>query len=141
MPVAHELTGLAAAGAPSGPEDHVVEAQLEVAQQVLTGDAALAGGLLVHVAELLLQDPVDPAGLLLLAQLGQVLGALAHTVAAVLAGRVGAAVPVGDRLGDRALERVAALAFQEQLGPLAPAQAADGTGVSSHGRGSSSSLT
>src|ERR1700722_5297615 len=137
--VAYELAGPAAAGAPAGPEDDVVEAELQVAQQVLTGDATLAVGLLVHVAELLLQDPVDAARLLLLAQLGQVLGALAHAVAAVLAGWVGAAVPVGDRLGDRALERVTALALQEQLGPLAPAQAADGTGVSSHGVGSSSS--
>jgi hypothetical protein len=37
--VAHELAGLGPAGAPAGPEDHVVEAQLEVAQQVLAGDA------------------------------------------------------------------------------------------------------
>jgi hypothetical protein len=135
--VADELAGLAAAGAPAGPEDHVVEAQLEVAQQVLAGDAGLAAGLLVEVAELLLQEPVDAAGLLLLAQLGQVLRALAHAVAAVLAGRVGAAVAVGHRLGDGALERVAALALQEQLGPLTPAEAADGSGVSSHRNSSS----
>src|ERR1700722_12116054 len=64
VPVPHELAGLAPAGSPARPEDHVVEPQLEFAQQVLTGDAALAGGLLVHVAELLLQNPVNPARLL-----------------------------------------------------------------------------
>src|SRR5580693_5382560 len=132
VPVADELARLAAAGSPSGPEDHVVEAQLEVAQQVLAGDAGLAARLLVEVAELLLQEPVDPPGLLLLAQLGQVLRALPHAVTAVLTGRVGAAVPVGHRLGDGALERVAALALQEQLRPLAPAETADGSGVSGH---------
>src|SRR5580658_5945114 len=130
--VAHELAGLAAAGSPAGPEDHVVEAHLEHPQQVLAGDAGLAVRLLVEVAELLLQDPVDAAGLLLLAQLGEVLGSLAHAVPAVLAGRVGAAVAVRHGLGDRALERVAALALQEQLRPLAPALPADRTDVSSH---------
>ena len=74
--VAHELAGLGAAGAPAGAEDDVVEAQLEHAQQVLAGDALLAVGLLVEVAELLLEQAVDAAGLLLLAQLEQVLGAL-----------------------------------------------------------------
>ena len=132
VPVADELAGLAAAGAPSSPEDDVVEAQFEVAQEVLAGDAGLATRLLVEIAELLLQKAVDPACLLLFAELGQVLRPLPHAVTPVLAGRVGAAVTIRHRLGDGALERVAALAFQEQLGPLAPAETADGSGVSRH---------
>src|ERR1700722_15032765 len=130
--VAGEMGRLAAAAPPPGPEDDVVQPQLEIAQQVLAGDAGLAARLLVEVTELLLQEPVDPPGLLLLPQLGQVFGALPHAVTAVLAGRVGAAVAVGHRLGDGALQRVAALALQEQLGPLTPAETADGSGVSSH---------
>ena len=75
--VADQLAGLGPAGAPAGPEDDVVEAQLEHAEQVLAGDALLAVGLFVEVAELLLEHAVDAAGLLLLTQLGQVLGTLA----------------------------------------------------------------
>ena len=41
--VADELAGLGPAGAPAGPEDHVVEAQLEHPQQVLAGDARAGG--------------------------------------------------------------------------------------------------
>ena len=90
--VADELAGLGPAGAPAGAVDDVVEAQLEQAQQVLTGDARLAVGLLVEVAELLLDEAVDAAGLLLLVQLREVLGALLAAGAAVLAraGRGGA---------------------------------------------------
>ncbi len=65
MAVAHELTGLRPAGAPVGPEDDVVEAQFQHAQKVFAGDPLLAVGLFVVVAELLLQDAVDAAGLLL----------------------------------------------------------------------------
>ena len=90
--VAHELAGLGPAGPPAGPEGHVVETQLEHAEQVLAGDARGPAGLHVEVVELLLEQAVDPAGLLLLPQLGQVLRALAHAVATVLARRVGAAV-------------------------------------------------
>src|SRR5439155_2617246 len=74
--VAHELAGLSAAGAPAGPEGDVVEPGLEQAQQVLTRDARLAVGLLVQIAELLLHQAIDAAGLLLLADLRQVLGSL-----------------------------------------------------------------
>ena len=111
--MADELPGLAPARPPTGAEHHVVQPELEVAQQVLTGDARLTVGLLVEVAELLLEQPIDPARLLLLAQLGQVLGALSHPVAAMFPRGIGAAVPIGDRLGHRALERVATLALQE----------------------------
>ena len=125
MAVAHELAGLRAAGAPAGAEGDVVEAGLEQAQQVLTGDALLAGRLLVEVAELLLHEAVDAAGLLLLAQLGEVLRALLAAGAAVVAGRVGPAL-------DRALHRVALGALEVELHALAPAEPADGTGVASH---------
>ena len=89
-------------------------------------------GFLVKVAELLLQDSVDTACLLLLTELGQVLGALPHPVTAVLAGRVRPGVAVGYGFRDGALERIATLALQKELGSLAPAQAAYGSGVSSH---------
>src|ERR1019366_1381929 len=107
-----------AAGPPPGPEGHVVEPQLEHDQQVLTGDARSPAGLDVEVVELLLEQAVDAAGLLLLAELAEVLRPLPHAVAPVLAGRVGPAVAVGDRLGDGALHRVAAFALQEELGAL-----------------------
>ena len=62
--------------APPGAEGDVVEAQLEHLEQVLAGDARAAVGLVVDAAELLLHEAVDAAGLLLLAELQQVLGAL-----------------------------------------------------------------
>src|SRR4029079_7025847 len=107
VPVADELPGLVAAGREVGAEHHVVEAQLEHAQQVLTRDAALARRLAVQVPELLLHQAVDATGLLLLAQLEEVL-AVADAAAAVLAGRVRLAL-------HRALHRVALLALEEQL--------------------------
>src|SRR5579884_3423062 len=125
VPVADELAGLGPAGAPAGTEGGVVEAQLEHAQQVLAGDAGLAGRLLVEVGELLLKQAVDAAGLLLLPQLDQVLRALAHAVPPVLARGVGPAL-------DRALHRVALGALQVQLHLLPPAEPADRTGVASH---------
>src|SRR5207245_767807 len=103
--VPHELAGLVAARCETGAEDDVVDAQLEHAEQVLSGDALLAGGLGVEVAELLLEEPVDAAGLLLLAELEQVL-ALADPTTAVLTGRI--RTPL-----DRAANRVALRALQE----------------------------
>ncbi len=50
--------------------------RLEQAEQVLAGDALLAVRLVVDLAELLLHEAVDAAGLLLLAQLDEVLGAV-----------------------------------------------------------------
>src|SRR5204863_6314315 len=97
--VPDELAGLGAAGTPAGAEGDVVEPGLEEPQQVLTGDALLAGGLLVEVGELLLHEAVDAAGLLLLAQLGEVLGALLAAGPAVIAGRVGPALDGALRVG------------------------------------------
>src|SRR5262249_36880396 len=117
------LAGLGRAGPPAGPVGHVVEPQLEHAQEVLSRDPGLVGGLLVEVDELLLEHAVDAAGLLLLAELGEVLGSLADAVAPVLTRWVGPAL-------DRALHRVALGPLEEQLHLLPAAQAADGAGVS-----------
>src|SRR3989337_1117494 len=75
-------------GGEPGAVDDVGEAALEQLQQVVTGLAGAAGGLGVVVVELLLEDAVGVAGLLLLPQLEEVL-ALLDAAAAVLAGRVG----------------------------------------------------
>src|ERR1035437_1246504 len=88
--VANELTRLGARGAPSGAVRHVVETGLEELQQIRTGHAGATVGLFVEVAELFFLDAVDAPGLLLLAQLGQVLRALALTAATVHTGRNGA---------------------------------------------------
>ena len=111
--VADQLARLPARGSEAETHEHVVEPPLEQPQQVLAGDARLAGGLLVVAAELLLEQLVVAPGLLLLAQLLPVLR-LAHAPAPVLAGRVGAAL-------DAALLGQAALALEEQLLALAAA--------------------
>ena len=122
--VAHELTRLAAARRERGAEHDVVEAQLEQAQQVLTGDAGLLVRLGVDELELLLEQAVDTTALLLLAQLEQVL-AVADATAAVLAGRV--RTPL-----DRATHRVALRALEEQLHALAPTQPAHRARITRH---------
>src|SRR5690606_13096165 len=75
-PVVDELAGLGAGARPAGPEDDVVEALLEHAEQVLARHALLAVGLGVEVGELLLEEAVDVLGLLLLRELQRVLGGL-----------------------------------------------------------------
>src|SRR5207249_3361998 len=106
------------------PVDDVVQPRLEHPQQRLAGDARALGGLGVVRAELLLEQAVEAARLLLLAQLEQVLGLL-DPAAAVLARRVAAAL-------DRALLGQAALALQEQLHALAAALLALGRAVTRH---------
>src|SRR3954452_5622511 len=122
--VADQLTRLAPRGGEAEAHEDVVEARLEQAQQVLAGDALLAGGLVVVGAELLLQHLVVAARLLLLAQLQPVLG-LAHTTAAMLARRVGATL-------DPALVGEATLALEEELLPLATALLALRSGIAGH---------
>src|SRR3954452_16302515 len=124
VPVPDQLAGLAARGGEAEAHEHVVEAALEDAQQVLAGDALLAGSLLVVVAELLLEDAVVAARLLLLPQLDAVLGLLLAP-AAVIAGRIGAAL-------DAALVGQAALALEEQLLPLTAALLALGRVIACH---------
>src|SRR5205085_7841886 len=116
VPVPHELARLRARGGEAEPVDDVVEARLEHPQQVLARDAGALGGLRVVGAELVLEQAVVAARLLLLAQLEQILGLL-DAPAAVLARRLAAAL-------DRALLRQAALPLQEELHALPAADAA-----------------
>ena len=119
-----ELAGLVPAHRQTTPVDHVVEPQLEELQQAGTGDALGARRLLVVAAELLLENAVDATGLLLLAELNEVL-ALLDPSPAVLTGRVGAAL-------DGALRPHAPRALQEELHPLSAAEPADWPGVPCH---------
>src|SRR5262245_13113987 len=106
MAVPDELAGLVAARREPGAEHGVVDAQLERAHEVLTGDARLTVRLRVERTELLLEQAVDAARLLLLAQLQQVL-AVSHATAAVHARRV--RTPL-----DRAAHGLALGALEEQ---------------------------
>lgn len=89
MAVADQLAGLTTGPGDAGAVHDVVQAGFEDAQQLVTGLAGATVGFLVVLAELLFQDAVGEAGLLLLLQLEQVF-ALLDPRAAVLAGRVGA---------------------------------------------------
>src|SRR3954470_502778 len=111
--VPDELPGLGPRGGEAEAGHDVVEPRLEDAQQVLAGDPGLARSLLVVQTELVLEHAVVAAGLLLLAQLEQVLALLDPTTA-VLARRIAAAL-------DGALLGEAALALEEELDPLAAA--------------------
>src|SRR6476646_10466500 len=71
-----QLAGVAAGAGEAGAVDDVVQAALEQLEQVVTGLALPARGLGVVVVELLLQHAVGEAGLLLLAQLEEVLALL-----------------------------------------------------------------
>ena len=122
--MAHELARLRARAGEAEPVDDVVEPRLEHPQQVLARGAEAAGRLLVRRAELLLEQAVVAARLLLLAELEQVL-ALLDAPAAVLARRIAAAL-------DRALLGEAALALEEELDALAAAQAALGAEIAGH---------
>ncbi len=73
MAVDDQLAGLAPGGREAGPVDDVVETRLEDDQQVVTGLAGEALGLLVVATELLLEHAVGVASLLLLLELQQVL--------------------------------------------------------------------
>src|SRR6267142_2636451 len=86
-----------------------VDTRPEHPQQLLARNARAARSLLVVAAELLLEQPVVAARLLLLAQLQQVL-ALLDTATAVLTRRIRATL-------DRALLGETALALEEQLHP------------------------
>src|SRR5262249_2913158 len=122
--VTDELARLRARGGEAEAVDNVVETRLEHPEQLLAGDAGSFGGLRVIGAELLLEQAVVAARLLLLAQLQQVL-ALLDPAAAVLARRIGAAL-------DGALLGQAALALQEELHALAAADTALGAEVAGH---------
>ena len=122
--VAHELARLRARRREAEAVHDVVEARLEHAQELLAGDAGAPRRLLVVRAELLLEQAVVAARLLLLAQLQEVL-ALLDAAAAVLTRRIRAAL-------DRALLGQAALALQEELQAFATADAALRAEISRH---------
>src|SRR4051812_14453457 len=122
--VADELPRLGPRAGEAEAVDDVVETRLEHAQQVLARSAGAARRLLVRVAELLLEQPVVAARLLLLAQLQQVL-ALLDPAAAVLSRRVRAPL-------DRALLGQAAFALQEQLDALTTAEPTLGAEIAGH---------
>src|SRR4051794_3772516 len=124
MSVEDQLAGLAARCGEAEANEHVVEARLEHAQKVLARHALLPARLGVVAAELLLEDPVVAARLLLLAKLQPVLRLL-RAAATVLAGRVGPAL-------DAALVGEAPLALQEELDALATALLALGSSVAGH---------
>src|SRR5688500_6494457 len=105
--VADQLPRLTARARETETDEHVVEPALEDRQQVLAGDARLPRRLVVVRAELLLEDAVVAASLLLLAKLDAVL-ALLLAPTSVVARRVRAAL-------DAALVGQAALALQEEL--------------------------
>src|SRR2546423_4195728 len=86
--VADELSRLRARGGEAEPVDDVVEPGLEHPQQLLAGDSGTLRRLLVVGAELLLEQAVVAARLLLLTQLQQVF-ALLDAATAVLARRIG----------------------------------------------------
>src|SRR4029453_281088 len=91
--VADQLARLGPGGAPAGAVPDVVEAQLQVLEHLLAGDARAAAGLGVDPAELLLGQAVGEAGLLLFGELQEVVGLVAPAAAAaVLTGRVRAAL-------------------------------------------------
>src|ERR1035438_736690 len=122
--VPDQLAGPVPGPGEPGPVHDVVQAALQDLKQVVSGHTPLAGGFLVVAVELTLEDAVDPAGLLLLPDLEQVL-ALLGPVAAVLTRRVGPDL-------NRALRRIALGALQEELHLLAAAELAVRTCVSSH---------
>src|SRR5262245_43860721 len=86
--VADELSGLPLRQGEAEPEDHGVQAGLQLPEQLLAGDAGLAAGAVVVAAHLTLADAIDVAELLLLEQADLVLGEALAAVP-VLAGRIG----------------------------------------------------
>ena len=87
MTVVDKLAGLAAGGGEAEAEDDVVQTALKLDQQVVAGLAGHTDGLLIVAAELLLQNAVDELDLLLLIELGGILGLLfAHLGVGVAGG-------------------------------------------------------
>ncbi len=91
MAVAHELTRLGPRSGESEGVDDVIEPQLELAEEIVTGDSGLARGALEVEPELLFQQAVDALDLLFFAKLDSVAEDLG-TAASMLARRVIAAL-------------------------------------------------
>src|ERR1700736_4756325 len=82
--MADDLARLSPAGAKAHAVNYVVQPALETDEQVLAGDALLVRGFFKPVAELPLQQPVDAAQLLLLAELQTIADELGLTVFTML---------------------------------------------------------
>src|SRR5262245_52608047 len=114
MAVTNELARFGARRGEAHAVDHVVEPLFKQLQQGFASDAAGPLGQMEVAAKLAFHQPVHALDLLLLAQLGSVLGKLAASLP-MLAGGIVASF-------NRALIRVAAFALQEQLQAFASAQ-------------------
>ena len=90
-----------------------------------SGDSLAAVGFLKIGAELRFEHPVDALHLLFFAELQAIAERAPAAAGAVLAGREVAAL-------DGALLLETAVSLEEQLHPFAPAQPADGSGISCH---------
>src|SRR2546428_619029 len=75
--VPHQLARLPARHGKAHPIDEIVEAALQCDEQRLTGHAGLLEHAIENVPELPLREPVDPLGLLFLAQLALIVRRLA----------------------------------------------------------------
>ncbi len=124
MSVTHELPRLGPRGREPERENDVVQAALELLQEVRARDPLAALGAREGQPELPLEQAVDALDLLFLAELDAVAEQLAAP-AAVLPGRIVAPL-------NGALVLEAAVPLQEQLHPLAPAEPANRCGVSRH---------
>src|SRR5690606_1910397 len=122
--VPNELAALRAAGRKPHPVHDVVEPALDEAQHLLTRTARQTRSRHVVPRELLLEQSVDTAHALLLAQAETVLAELDARLA-MLAGRIRAAC-------HRALVGEAALPLQVELVAVATADLANGSEVASH---------
>jgi hypothetical protein len=118
--MAHHLARLGARGAEAHAVGHRIEARLEQLQQALAGYPLGARRLGIGPAELALEQAVDAAQLLLLAQLLAVVRQALPALLAVLSRRIGAAL-------HRAFVGKALLALEEKLLALPAALAAIGT--------------
>src|SRR2546421_7329503 len=123
VPVQHKLPRLRTRGGQTRSPHHVVQAAFEHDDEVLTGRAFGACGLLKIIAELPLQQPVSALDLLLLAQLQAVSSDL-RTPRLPMLPRHEVALLNG------ALLRKASQALQKQFLPFPAAQAADCISVS-----------
>jgi hypothetical protein len=78
--VSHQLSGLCTRRTETYTVDDVVKTRLQKLQKVLTCGSFLTSGFLIVACELALENPVDPANLLLLAQLHAVIREPAATL-------------------------------------------------------------
>ena len=124
VPVAHQLPRLGPRGREPERENDVVQAALELLEEVRARDPLASLGARKGQPELPLEQAVDALDLLFLAELDSVAEQLAAP-APVLSWRI-----VAPFNGAFVLE--AAVPFQEQLHPFSPAEPADRCGVSSH---------